>query len=198
MLDTENRIETILKQDEVTIDTEEALNHFKEVIEDPSITSVEHLTQVVGSSQTSLSFKVDCHNRDKLLSKTSETKDKARLGSLMQPQAGAWINIVPNPALGLHLKAAEFRFAILHRLGLPVFREDGICSVFSQYSDKYGSHSVSCGMAGERIARHNQLRDAIFQVAQTANLAPLKETRALLPSTESHPADVLIPRFLSG
>ena len=131
ILDAENRIKTILKQDEVTIDTEEALNHFKEVIEDPSITSVDHLTQVVGSSQKSLSFKVDSHNRDKLLSKTSETKDKARLGSLMQPQAGAWINVVPNPALGLHLKPAEFRFAILHRLGLPVFREDGICTVCS-------------------------------------------------------------------
>ena len=53
-------------------------------------------------------------------------------------------------------------------------------------------------MSGERIARHNQLRDAIFQVAQTANLAPLKETRALLPSMDSCPADVLIPRFSSG
>ena len=116
----------------------------------------------------------------------------------MQPQAGAWINVIPNPALGLHLKPAEFRFAIIHRLGLPVFREDEICSVCSQHSDKYGSLSVSCGMAGERIARHNQLRDAIYQVAQTANLAPLKETRALLPSIYGHPADILIPRFSSG
>ena len=64
ILDAENRIKTILKQDEVTIDTEEAINHFNQVIEDPSITSVEHLTQVAGSSQKSLSFKVDSHNRD--------------------------------------------------------------------------------------------------------------------------------------
>ena len=35
------------------------------------------------------------------------------------------MNVVPNPALRLHLKPAEFRFAILHRLGHPVFREDG-------------------------------------------------------------------------
>ena len=53
-------------------------------------------------------------------------------------------------------------------------------------------------MSGERIARHNQLRDAIFQVAQTANLAPLKETLALLPSTDSLPTDILIPHFSSG
>ena len=50
ILDAENRIKTVLKQDEVTIDSEEALNHFKEIIEDLSITSVEHLMQVVGSS----------------------------------------------------------------------------------------------------------------------------------------------------
>ena len=48
ILYAENRIKTILKQDEVAIDMEEALDHFKEVIEDPSITSVEHFTQVEG------------------------------------------------------------------------------------------------------------------------------------------------------
>ena len=53
-------------------------------------------------------------------------------------------------------------------------------------------------MSGEGIARHNELQDAIFQVAQTAKLVPLKETQALLPSTDSGPADVLIPQFSLG
>ena len=53
-------------------------------------------------------------------------------------------------------------------------------------------------MAGERIARHNHLRDAIFQTAQSANLAPQKEGRALIPLTDSRPADVLVPRYTSG
>ena len=44
ILDAENRIKTILKQEEITIDTDEALNHFREVIEDSTITSVGHLT----------------------------------------------------------------------------------------------------------------------------------------------------------
>ena len=61
-LDTENRIKTILKQEEIIIDTDKALNHFREVIEDSTIISVEHIMQAVGSSQKSLSFRVDSHN----------------------------------------------------------------------------------------------------------------------------------------
>ena len=108
ILDAENQIKTILKQEEVTIDIDKALNHFREVTEDSTITSVEHLMQVVGSSQKSLSFRVDSHNRDKLLSRTTETRNKARLGSLQLPQVGAWLNVVPNASLGLHLKTDKF------------------------------------------------------------------------------------------
>ena len=50
ILDAENRIKTIPKQDEVTIDTEEALYNCKEAIEDPSTTSIEHFKQVASSS----------------------------------------------------------------------------------------------------------------------------------------------------
>ena len=86
ILDTENTIKTILKQDEVTIDTEEALNHFEEVIDDPSISSVEHLTQVVGSSQKSLEVSMWIFLTEVYfyLSKTTETKVEPRLRSLMQ------------------------------------------------------------------------------------------------------------------
>ena len=55
-----------------------------------------------------------------------------------------------------------------------------------------------CGSHGERIARHNQLRDAIYQVAASSNLAPRKEENALLPGTSARPADVLIPHWSGG
>ena len=48
---------------------------------------------------------------------------------------------------------------------------------------------------GEIIARHNNIRDAIFEVAKSAKLAPKKEEAALIPSNNSKPADVLIPNF---
>ena len=57
-------------------------------------------------------------------------------------------------------------------------------------------HPVMClGTSGEKIARHNLLRDAVFHTATSANLAPLKEERALLPGTDCRPADVLVPHW---
>ena len=55
-----------------------------------------------------------------------------------------------------------------------------------------------CGSHGERIARHNQLQDAIYSVAASANLAPRKKENALLPGTSARPADVFIPYWSGG
>ena len=55
-----------------------------------------------------------------------------------------------------------------------------------------------CGSHGERIARHNHLRDHFYQVAASCNLAPRKEENALLPDTNARPADVLIPHWTEG
>ena len=61
-----------------------------------------------------------------------------------------------------------------------------------------GDHTISCACQGERIARHNHLRDAIYHTAVSANLAPLREERALLPGVEQRPADVLLPNYAGG
>ena len=59
-------------------------------------------------------------------------------------------------------------------------------------------HFSQCAYAGERIARHNQLRDVLHQTATQAALGPAREERALLPGSESRPADVLIPNWVGG
>ena len=61
-----------------------------------------------------------------------------------------------------------------------------------------GDHAISCGNQGERIARHDSLRDAIFVVTQTACLGASKEERDLLPDTQARPGDVLIPHWTGG
>merc|ERR1719427_2229477 len=68
----------------------------------------------------------------------------------------------------------------------------------SRPSDKEGDHAISCGSDGERISRHNHLRDHLYQTAVSAALAPTKEDRALLPGTDARPADVFIPRWTHG
>ena len=55
-----------------------------------------------------------------------------------------------------------------------------------------------CGTGGEGISRHNALRDAIFDTAASAGLAPLKEERALLPGNNRRPADILLRHLCGG
>ena len=122
----------------------------------------------------------------------------ARLLSVGLPHAGDWLNVIPSPTLGLHMKSPEFVISVKYRLGVPVYTTAGQCPACLHHSDALGDHAVSCGYQGERIARHDSLRDALHAVTQTACLGATREDRALLPGTEARPADVLIPHWTGG
>ena len=81
---------------------------------------------------------------------------------------------------------------------MPVFGSDGPCPACNRHSDRYGDHALNCGYSGERISRHNLLRDAIFDVASAAALSPVKEGRFLLPGADRRPADVFIRGWAGG
>ena len=87
-----------------------------------------------------------------------------------------------------------------YRLGMAVFSREGECPapLCRGASDKFGDHAISCAIGRERISRHNHLRDAIFQSAQQAHLGPLKEPDGLLPGSDDHPADILLPYWTQG
>ena len=65
-------------------------------------------------------------------------------------------------------------------------------------SDPYGDHQVGCGGNGDRIHRHDSIRDALFSAAQSAALAPRKEVPALIPGNCSRPADIYLPNWRRG
>ena len=56
---------------------------------------------------------------------------------------------------------------------------------------------MCCGAGGERISRHNSLRDAVYETV-AAGLGPVREGRFLLPGTDRRPADVLVPNWAGG
>ena len=160
--------------------------------------SIDTLT---GVSQRAVSLKINLNNLQLLnnhVSGLGVEREIARLASVGLPHSGAWLNVVPSPTLGLHMKSDEFVASTKYRLGVPVFSTSGQCPACSRYSDDLGDHAISCGYQGERIARHDRLRDALWQAAQSACLGPTREDRALLPGTEARPADVLIPKWTSG
>ena len=112
--------------------------------------------------------------------------------------AADWLNVVPSPALGLHLQDREFRFCLQYWLGLQMFEDDMTCPVCHSTADCYVDHQVGCGGNPDRIYRHNSVRDALFSAAQSAALAPRREVPSLIPGTQSRPADVFLPNWSRG
>ena len=152
-------------------------------------------------TQRMVSLKIDLKNLQLLSNHITElgiTRDIARLASLGLPHAGDWLNVVPSPALGLHLRPTEFIVSTKYRLGCNVFSSAGKCTACPLHSDAKGDHAISCGYEGERISRHNHLRDALYNTASQACLGPTREDRALIPGSEARPADVLIPNWTHG
>ena len=155
---------------------------------------------LIGVSQKAASLKVDLFNRSLLLNQLQEgeVRDVARLSSLGLKYACSWLSVVPSPALGLHLRPAEFVPMLRYRLGVQVYSSEGLCSACGKSSDKMGDHALACARREDRIARHNLLRDLIFEAASSASLAPAKEERHLLPGTAARPGDVFIRRWADG
>ena len=155
---------------------------------------------LIGVSQKAASVKVDLLNQSLLLNQIQEGNDRdlARLSSLGLKYAGSWLSVVPSPALGLHLRPTEFVPIVRYRLGINVFSSEGNCPSCGQQSDKLGDHALACVRSRDRIARHDLLRDLIYEAASSASLAPVKEEQHLLPGSQARPGDVLIRRWCDG
>ena len=158
---------------------------------------------LVNHSQKMLSAKIDLHNHHTFqdrLKAAGSLREIARFSSLSlkDSHAGAWLTVVPSPGLGLLLRPSEFVAALRYRLGHPVFGSDGPCPACGQPSDLLGDHALNCAWQGERIARHNSLRDTLHSTAVKAALGPTKEGQYLLPGEGGKPADIFIPRHVGG
>ena len=148
--------------------------------------------------QRALSRVVDqaCFNR--LVNNAPNIRAKALALSSAIPHAGDWLLVVPSTALGLHLHDQEFRLCLQYWLGVRMLEEGSICPVCQVSTDGFGDHQVSCGGNGDRIYRHDSLRNALFSAAQSAALAPRREVPALIPGANSRPADVYLPCWKRG
>ena len=142
--------------------------------------------------QRSLSLAIDLSGHCLLLESAPDTRFKALAQSSAIRHAGDWLNVIPSSALGLHMFDQEFRLCLRYWLGLPLFPVDSTCLVCLSPADSFGDHHVGCGGNGDRIHRHNSIRDAIFTAAQSAALAPRRESPHLIPNRQSRPADIFL------
>ena len=150
------------------------------------------------ASQKSISHAIDNKFEKEIVHNVEDTRVKARLKAVSMKHAGDWLNTVPVKALGLHLRPLEFITAIKYHLGVKVYPAAGPCIACTEDSDQFGDHSVGCAKEGERIYRHNSLRDVLYTTAKQACLSPAKEENSLLPGSDAKPADVFIPGWVNG
>ena len=83
--------------------------------------------ELFSMSQKAISVKIDLQLQSFLADSLTDMRGKARFASLNLAHAGDWLNVVPSPVLGLHVRPQEFRYAILYRLGAPLYTSSGPC-----------------------------------------------------------------------
>ena len=158
--------------------------------------SLEHFD--IPLRQRALSAAIDDANLHLLLDTAPTTRLRALALSSSLPHAFDWLNVVPSPSLGLSLQDREFRCCISYWLGVLLHNSAFSCPECLSPADIYGDHQVGCNGNGDRVSRHNAIRDVIFNAAQSAALAPSKETPHLLAESATRPADVLLPNWSQG
>jgi hypothetical protein len=148
------------------------------------------------SNQKSLSIQIDSFSLKGLLEKVTVI-DKARLLSCSMPHACAWIRALPSGRN--KFSCLEWSTSMKRWLGIPIFNQDHLCATCqNQVMDIYGHHACVCPVKGDRIKRHNIIRDLVNDFCFSAAWGPIKEKMFLFPGSSERPADVFIPNFSGG
>ena len=148
--------------------------------------------------QHHLSRAIDDVLHHQLTTAAPSTRARALALSTALPHAGDWLIGVPSAALGLRLQDREFRACLRYWLGVPLHSSPYVCPECKATADEYGDHQVGCGGNGDRIYRHNAVRDVLYTAAQSAALAPSREPTGVVSDSLSRPADILIPTWHHG
>ena len=168
------------------------LSSFNSLVDDNSQLSVDAPT----AKQNLLSSAIDQQSLKSTLTDL-DALDKARLLSCGMPHANAWIRALP---VGTNmLSCLEWQICMKRWLGIAIFESEHLCSACGkQVMDVFGHHAVVCDCSGDRIKRHNAIRDCLFDACSAAAWGPVKEMPFLIPGSSEKPADVFIPNFSSG
>ena len=185
-------VETFLRKPCVSIHITSALLQYNQQV---STTNQIH-PPTAPTSQKDLSFAIDseCFNT---LASSSNLLNKARILCCAAPHAGAWIRALP--FLRNRLSNLEWSISMKRWLGIPVFEKEHVCVACNKEAmDIFGNHAIVCSTKGDRIKRHNAIRDCFFDFCSAAAWGPVKEKPFLLPGSCERPADILIPNYSAG
>ena len=122
---------------------------------------------------------------------------KARLIACAMQHVNAWIRALP-----VHqnkFSSLQWSISMKRWLGIPFFNQDALCPACQiQVMDIFGHHACVCPVKGDRIKRHNIIRDILFDFCSSAAWAPVKEKAFLFAGSAERPADIFIPNYSCG
>ena len=138
------------------------------------------------------------------------------------PGAGAWLTANPS-CVDSHVSSSLFRVVLQRRLRMPLWDRDTACSMCGKVLHRWGDHALACCCGGDRVLRHNAIRDVVCSaVAEFITVSPELEKPGLLlpprppdpgghhpdvdpssvssplPAASRRPADIWVPRGVSG
>ena len=132
----------------------------------------------------------------------------AHLKLISLPTAGVWLTNPPTED-GRGIDSPLFSIALKRRLRIPVVESDVFCPCCGDCLDSFGDHALVCSCKGDRVVRHNAIRNVFYEEAGQASLRPEREKAGLLPKRPledglgattgtRRPADVWFPRGPDG
>ena len=130
------------------------------------------MESLAGLTQNELSYDTDkvlASELDQVLS--GEVREVARLASLRLPHAGAWLNVTPSPALGLHLRATEYTVGLKLRLGVPVYTTSGPCPACKAPSEASGGPGRLCSIL-PGTGRESNIPSTLLGLTPQHNASP--------------------------
>ena len=76
--------------------------------------------------------------------------------------------------------------ALQRRLRMPLWDRDTACNMCGEVLDRWGDHALACCCGGDRVLRHNAIRDC-SAVAEFTTVSPELEKPGLLPPRRPDP-----------
>ena len=146
-------------------------------------------------TQKSLSGFLFAESLDSLISR-GDARRRALLESTRSKYGCAFLTATPYPHF--HIHPLRFICLLRLRLDLPIYPSPSDCLFCGDRADVCGDHALKCGSGGDRIQRHNGLRDALVPFLRRAGFSLRLEAR--LPTYEHlrnppRPGDILAFRW---
>ena len=100
------------------------------------------------------------------------------------PGAGTWLTA---PAVQDERQIDEplYRISVQRRLRVPIFHGNEVCTFCGAAMDRFGDHALTCLCGGDRVVRHNAIRDQLYAELRTGGARVEREKAGLLPGRPS-------------